>query len=168
MTLLSVLFACKVLHAAVCVTYTQESSTTYTLKCNINESVTYLHQGISLGLTEDREKNSAKLEKLALFKGTAKLAGLPPYLTVQMVRFFYKVSVQQKAKILKKVGEYSLLHLLERCLCWAYSTEAVLASSTGICITARMEVCNLEHCTVAMVAGGCDVCCCSGDLPPGA
>lgn len=28
---------------------------------------------------------------------------LPPYLTVQMVRFFYKADVQQKAKILRKV-----------------------------------------------------------------
>lgn len=81
----------------------QDSNTTYTVKCNIDETVTYLHQGIKLGLTEDREKNSEKLERLALFKGTAQIAGLPPYLTVQMVRFFYKVSVQQKAKILKKV-----------------------------------------------------------------
>jgi hypothetical protein len=28
---------------------------------------------------------------------------LPPYLTVQMVRFFYKAATQQKAKILRKV-----------------------------------------------------------------
>ena len=28
---------------------------------------------------------------------------LPLYLNVQMVRFFYKVDVQQKAKILRKV-----------------------------------------------------------------
>jgi ubiquitin carboxyl-terminal hydrolase 14 len=42
-------------------------------------------------------------ERLVLFKGSAQLAALPPYLTVQMVRFFYKVDVRQKAKILRKV-----------------------------------------------------------------
>lgn len=33
----------------------------------------------------------------------AQLASLPPYLNVQLVRFFYKADVQQKAKILRKV-----------------------------------------------------------------
>jgi ubiquitin carboxyl-terminal hydrolase 14 len=42
-------------------------------------------------------------ERLVLFKGSAQLAALPPYLTVQMVRFFYKTDVGQKAKILRKV-----------------------------------------------------------------
>lgn len=42
-------------------------------------------------------------DRLVLFKGSAKVAELPPYLTVQMVRFFYKVDVRQKAKILRKV-----------------------------------------------------------------
>lgn len=50
-----------------------------------------------------RERNSAALGQLALFKGSAKLAALPRWLTVQMVRFFYKADVQQKAKILRKV-----------------------------------------------------------------
>lgn len=36
-------------------------------------------------------------------KGKSEIQRLPPYLTVQMVRFFYKVDVQQKAKILRKV-----------------------------------------------------------------
>lgn len=39
-----------------------------------------------------------------MFQGESRLATLPPYLTVQMVRFFYKADVQQKAKILRKVG----------------------------------------------------------------
>lgn len=81
----------------------QESSTNYTLKCNISNEVNYLHQGIALALKEDREKNSEALGKLALFKGVSALTTLPPYLTVQMVRFFYKADVQQKAKILRKV-----------------------------------------------------------------
>ena len=38
-----------------------------------------------------------------LAQGKSQISRLPPYLTVQMVRFFYKVDVQQKAKILRKV-----------------------------------------------------------------
>lgn len=37
-------------------------------------------------------------------QGTSEITQLPPYLSVKMVRFFYKVDVQQKAKILRKVG----------------------------------------------------------------
>ena len=40
---------------------------------------------------------------MTLFKGSSEVASLPPYLTVQMVRFYYKADVQQKAKILRKV-----------------------------------------------------------------
>jgi hypothetical protein len=56
-------------------------------------------------------------DRLVLFKGSAKLAELPPYLIVQMVRFFYKVDVRQKAKILRKVRvDYVLYYML---CCWA-------------------------------------------------
>ena len=34
----------------------QESSTSYTLKCNISQEVNHLHEGIALGLRDDREK----------------------------------------------------------------------------------------------------------------
>jgi len=52
---------------------------------------------------EDREKNSEKLGQSVVFKGSSALASLPPYLTVQMMRFYYKADVRQKAKILRKV-----------------------------------------------------------------
>jgi hypothetical protein len=58
-------------------------------------------------LVEDREKNSEKLGRLALFKGSSQVVQLPPYLTVQLVRFFYKAEARQKAKILRKVGRGS-------------------------------------------------------------
>lgn len=38
---------------------------------------------------------------------------LPKYLPVQMMRFYYKVDVRQKAKILRKV------------LCWPHTTPDV-------------------------------------------
>jgi ubiquitin carboxyl-terminal hydrolase 14 len=39
------------------------------------------------------------------FTGSSQIAGLPPYLTVQMMRFFFKRTPDggQKAKILRKV-----------------------------------------------------------------
>ena len=37
-------------------------------------------------------------------QGSSAISRLPPYLTAQMVRFFYKVDTQQKAKILRKVS----------------------------------------------------------------
>lgn len=46
---------------------------------------------------------SEALDRTALFAGGSSVASLPPYLTVQMVRFYYKADVQQKAKILRKV-----------------------------------------------------------------
>jgi hypothetical protein len=52
-----------------------------------------------------------------LFAGGSAVTALPPYLTVQMVRFFYKADVQQKAKILRKVrllGQQSVLSLWHR------------------------------------------------------
>lgn len=39
------------------------------MKCNIAGDTNHLHQGLELGLTEDREKNSEALGRLALFKG---------------------------------------------------------------------------------------------------
>eukprot|EP00775_Hariotina_reticulata_P002882 gene2882-3173_t len=75
----------------------------YKLKCNISIDVNYLHQGITLGLAESRDMSSEQLGTTVTFKGSAQLVQLPPYLTVQMVRFFYRADVQQKAKILRKV-----------------------------------------------------------------
>lgn len=93
----------------------EESSSAPVLKCNISSEVNHLHQGIKLGLTEDREKTSEKLGRVGLFKGVSEITSLPPYLTVQMVRFLYKAAVQQKAKILRKVQYPALLDLYEFC-----------------------------------------------------
>ncbi|GBF93289.1 ubiquitin carboxyl-terminal hydrolase [Raphidocelis subcapitata] len=92
-----------------------ETATSYTLKCNIASDTNYLHQGITLGLVEDREKTSAALGRTALFKGSSTLTGLPPYLTVQMMRFYYKADVRQKAKILRKVAFPADLDVYDFC-----------------------------------------------------
>ncbi|GFH07321.1 ubiquitin carboxyl-terminal hydrolase [Haematococcus lacustris] len=82
----------------------QEDAVTYMLKCNIDLSVNHLNDGILLGLRDDREKHSQALGRTAVFKGSSLITRLPPYLTVQLVRFFYKVDTQSKAKVLRKPG----------------------------------------------------------------
>ena len=82
----------------------QESSTSYTLKCNISQEVNHLHEGIVLSLKDDREKSSEALGgRTALFKGSSVLTRLPPHLSVQLVRFFYRTDTRSKAKVLRKV-----------------------------------------------------------------
>lgn len=95
------------------------------MKCNISGEVNHLGEGLRLGLQGDREKTSAQLGRLAAFRGEAAVASLPPYLTVQMVRFFYKADVQQKAKILRKVTFPLVLDLFEFC------TEELKAALEG-------------------------------------
>jgi ubiquitin carboxyl-terminal hydrolase 14 len=85
------------------------------LKCNITSDVNHLSEGLALGFRGDREKTSETLGRLANFRGVAQIQALSPYLTVQMVRFFYKADVQQKAKILRKVTFPMLLDLFDFC-----------------------------------------------------
>lgn len=85
------------------------------LKCNITSDVNHLGEGLALGFRGDREKTSETLGRSANFRGVAQIQALPPYLTVQMVRFFYKADVQQKAKILRKVTFPMLLDLFDFC-----------------------------------------------------
>ena len=100
-------------------TETSETSTeateAYSLKCNITSDVNYIQEGLLLGLQDDREKMSAELGRDVLFKGRSSITKLPNYLTVQMVRFFYKQEVQQKAKILRPVAFPLILDVYDLC-----------------------------------------------------
>jgi len=87
----------------------------YMLKCNIDSNTNHLHEGLVLGLKDDRERHSEKLGRTALFAGSSVVTKLPEFLTVQMVRFFYKAQVQQKAKVLRKVGFTLELDVYDLC-----------------------------------------------------
>jgi ubiquitin carboxyl-terminal hydrolase 14 len=78
----------------------------YALKCNIAGDTSHLSQGLELALKADREMASEKLGgRTVEWHGSSKLVGpLPPHLPVQLVRFFFKADVQQKAKILRRVA----------------------------------------------------------------
>lgn len=81
-----------------------EHSTELSLKCNINNEVNTLSEGIKLALSESRELYSDFLGKNTTFAGQSKISSLPEYVNVQLVRFFWKQSVGERAKILRAVS----------------------------------------------------------------
>uniref|UniRef100_A0A8C2FBP7 Ubiquitin carboxyl-terminal hydrolase n=1 Tax=Cyprinus carpio TaxID=7962 RepID=A0A8C2FBP7_CYPCA len=73
------------------------------LSCFINQEVKYLATGLRLRLQEDITKLSPSLQRNALYIKSSKISRLPAYLTVQMVRFFYKEKESVNAKVLKEI-----------------------------------------------------------------
>uniref|UniRef100_A0A8C9W662 Ubiquitin carboxyl-terminal hydrolase n=1 Tax=Scleropages formosus TaxID=113540 RepID=A0A8C9W662_SCLFO len=69
--------------------------------CFISQEVKYLATGLRLRLQEEITKLSPSLQRNALYIKSSKISRLPAYLTVQMVRFFYKEKESVNAKILK-------------------------------------------------------------------
>ena len=80
----------------------------FNIKCNVTSEINHLNEGIRLGLQEDREKHSESLGRTAPWSGKASLSTLPAYLTIQIMRFYYKVATQQRAKIMRRVRISSL------------------------------------------------------------
>jgi ubiquitin carboxyl-terminal hydrolase 14 len=95
------------------------------LKCNIDQTVNHVSDGIRLGLTESREMTSPSLGRISPWNGMSRISRLPPWLTVQQMRFYYKADVQQKAKILRKVAFPVLLDLYE------YATPVLQSTLDG-------------------------------------
>ncbi|XP_053089408.1 ubiquitin carboxyl-terminal hydrolase 14 isoform X1 [Pangasianodon hypophthalmus] len=85
------------------------------LSCFINQEVKYLATGIRLRLQEEITKFSPSLQRDALYVKTSKISRLPAYLTVQMVRFFYKEKESVNAKVLKDVKFPLMLDVYELC-----------------------------------------------------
>jgi len=71
------------------------------MQCHINMEINYLLQGLKEGLIERVEKQSERLGRSALYTKTSKISHLPPYLTCNFVRFYWKKETQTKAKILR-------------------------------------------------------------------
>ncbi|KAI1705322.1 ubiquitin carboxyl-terminal hydrolase domain-containing protein [Ditylenchus destructor] len=80
---------------------TRES--TMQLSCFLSQEVKYVQLGIKSKLTEEIEKHSVSLERNAKYQKQSLVRRLPAYLSIQMVRFFYKEKDQINAKILKDV-----------------------------------------------------------------
>jgi ubiquitin carboxyl-terminal hydrolase 14 len=73
------------------------------LSCFISEEIKYMQSGIVSKLVEKITKHSPTLEKDALYTKSSKIDRLPAYLTVQMVRFYYKERASTNAKMLRDV-----------------------------------------------------------------
>ncbi|XP_012683374.2 ubiquitin carboxyl-terminal hydrolase 14 [Clupea harengus] len=85
------------------------------LSCFINQEVKYLATGLRLRLQEEITKLSPSLDRNALYMKSSKVSRLPAYLTVQMVRFFYKEKESVNAKVLKDVKFPLMLDVYELC-----------------------------------------------------
>ncbi|XP_062337655.1 ubiquitin carboxyl-terminal hydrolase 14 [Osmerus eperlanus] len=85
------------------------------LSCFINQEVKYLNTGLRLRLQEEITKLSPSLNRNALYIKSSKLGRLPAYLTIQMVRFFYKEKESVNAKVLKDVKFPLMLDVYELC-----------------------------------------------------
>jgi ubiquitin carboxyl-terminal hydrolase 14 len=94
---------------------TKSSDAFLKLDCHISGTTNHLRDGILAGLEEKIEKNSAVLDRDAMYTKNSKVSRLPKYLTVHFVRFFWKREVQKKAKIMRKVTFPHELDVVEFC-----------------------------------------------------
>lgn len=92
-----------------------ENESTFALKCHISHEVNHLHEGLKHGLKSELEKNSPVLGRSAVYLKESRISGLPRYLTIQFVRFFWKRESNQKAKILRKVDYPLELDVYDLC-----------------------------------------------------
>ncbi|KAL9230576.1 hypothetical protein vseg_005911 [Gypsophila vaccaria] len=92
-----------------------EVESTFALKCHISQDVNHLHEGLKQALKSELEKNSPALGRSAIYIKESRINGLPRYLTIQFVRFFWKRESNQKAKILRKVDYPLELDVFDLC-----------------------------------------------------
>ena len=93
----------------------QSSDAFLKLDCHIDVTINHLRDGLSAGLTTEIEKRSPTLERNAIYKETSRISRLPKYLTVHMIRFFWRKDTSKKAKILRKVSFTPELDVVEYC-----------------------------------------------------
>ncbi|KAK4590962.1 hypothetical protein RGQ29_021242 [Quercus rubra] len=112
------LFGIELVSRVHCQESGEESSETesvYSLKCHISQEVNHLHEGLKHALKSELEKASPSLGRSAIYLKESRINGLPRYLTVQFVRFFWKRESNQKAKILRKVDYPLELDIYDLC-----------------------------------------------------
>uniref|UniRef100_A0A914EAC9 Ubiquitin carboxyl-terminal hydrolase n=1 Tax=Acrobeloides nanus TaxID=290746 RepID=A0A914EAC9_9BILA len=85
------------------------------LSCFLTQEVKYLQSGIKSKLIEEIEKHSENLGRNARYEKKCLINRLPAYLSIQMVRFFYKERDNVNAKILKDVKFPITLDLFDMC-----------------------------------------------------
>ncbi|KAK2168526.1 hypothetical protein LSH36_16g07049 [Paralvinella palmiformis] len=94
---------------------THSTETFYQLSCFIEKEVKYLYTGLKSRLEEHISKHSPTLGRDAQYSRKCEIRRLPAYITVQMVRFFYKEKEGVNAKILKDIKFPEILDVLDLC-----------------------------------------------------
>lgn len=80
--------------------FTRESN--LKLRCSVSPEISTLLAGLKLGMVEEVEKNSPSLGgALAPYRKVQTIRRLPPYLTVQFMRFAWRADTQKRAKVLR-------------------------------------------------------------------
>ncbi|OWA54853.1 Ubiquitin carboxyl-terminal hydrolase 14 [Hypsibius exemplaris] len=85
------------------------------LNCYLDREIKYLQAGLSSRFKEVVSANAVTLGRNADFDKVMKISRLPAYLTVQMVRFYYKERQAVGAKVLKDVKFPLLLDVFDLC-----------------------------------------------------
>ncbi|KHN88446.1 Ubiquitin carboxyl-terminal hydrolase 14 [Toxocara canis] len=85
------------------------------LSCFLSQEVKYVQLGIKSKMVEEIEKNSEVLGRNARYEKKTLIDRLPAYLSIQMVRFFYKEKDKVNAKILKDVKFPMSLDMYDMC-----------------------------------------------------
>lgn len=91
------------------------------LQANITAEISFLHEGLKLGLEGEVEKNSDILGRNAMWKQTKRISVLPKYLTIQLNRFFWKRTPDSRdhqgvnCKIMKPLKFNPTLDVYELC-----------------------------------------------------
>jgi len=93
----------------------EETETEWTIKCHITQETAHLSTGLKSSLSGNVEKVSEALGRSVMWTKETRISRLPTCLTVQFVRFFYKVQQQKKAKILKAVAYPLTLDMYDFC-----------------------------------------------------
>uniref|UniRef100_A0A914MQP3 Ubiquitin carboxyl-terminal hydrolase n=2 Tax=Meloidogyne TaxID=189290 RepID=A0A914MQP3_MELIC len=89
--------------------------TGYQASCFLSQSVRYIQSGIKCKMTEEIEKQSEELGRDAKYEKSSLIDRLPAYLSVQIVRFFFKEKENINAKILKDVKFPMVLDMYDTC-----------------------------------------------------
>jgi ubiquitin carboxyl-terminal hydrolase 14 len=92
------------------------STATFTkLGCHIDQTTAFLIEGLRKGLVGELDKTSPSLGRQARYRVQSEIAQLPPYLTVQFVRFFWREDIKKKVKIVKPVQFPMTLDVIDLC-----------------------------------------------------
>jgi len=83
--------------------------------CYIDKDVKYLHTGLKNRLQDTLNKNSATLGRNAEYLKTMSVIRLPGYITIQMVRFQFKMKEAVNAKVLKDIKFPAMLDMFDMC-----------------------------------------------------